>query len=59
VWNLDGTTGGLGTVALTNYGSYTSPLPVGMDDSPGYRRAAHRQLRDEADGHALDGPAVS
>ena len=36
VWNLDGTTGGLGKVALTNYGSYTSPLRVAQNDSPGY-----------------------
>ncbi|MFD0542257.1 NPCBM/NEW2 domain-containing protein [Streptomyces mexicanus] len=36
VWNLDGTTGGLGKVSLTDYGSYTSPLRVGRNDSPGY-----------------------
>jgi hypothetical protein len=36
VWNLDGSTGGLGTVSLVDYGSYTSPLQVGMVDSPGY-----------------------
>ncbi len=36
VWNLDGTTGGLGTVALTNYGSYTSSLRVAQNTSPGY-----------------------
>jgi beta-galactosidase GanA len=36
VWNLDGSTGGLGTVSLTNYGSYTSPLAVGQNDSPAY-----------------------
>ena len=36
VWNLDGSTGGLGTVALTDYGSYASSLKVPMDDSPGY-----------------------
>lgn len=36
VWNLDGSTGGLGTVALTNYGSYASSLKVGMVNSPGY-----------------------
>ncbi len=28
VWNLDGSTGGLGSVALTNYGSYASSLAV-------------------------------
>jgi beta-galactosidase GanA len=36
VWNLDGSTGGLGTVALTNYGSFASSLKVGMLDSPRY-----------------------
>ena len=41
VWNLDGTTGGLGTVTLTNYGSFTSPLQVGMNDSPGYDAAKY------------------
>ncbi|MFD2415076.1 beta-galactosidase [Amycolatopsis pigmentata] len=36
VWNLDGSTGGLGKVALTNYGSYASPLTVRQNYSPGY-----------------------
>jgi beta-galactosidase GanA len=36
VWNLDGSTGGLGAVSLTNYGSYRSPLRVGAVASPGY-----------------------
>ncbi|MDT4912843.1 MAG: hypothetical protein QOC66_1971 [Pseudonocardiales bacterium] len=36
VWNLDGSTGGLGQVSLTNYGSYASSLTVGQDNSPGY-----------------------
>jgi hypothetical protein len=36
VWNTDNTTGGLGTVELTNYGSYTSPLEVNQNRSPGY-----------------------
>ncbi|MEC3998244.1 beta-galactosidase [Actinacidiphila sp. DG2A-62] len=34
VWNLDGSTGGLGTVALTNYGSYASSLTVAQNTSP-------------------------
>ena len=38
VWNLDATTGGLGTVSLTNYGSWASSLRVGNVNSPGYRR---------------------
>ena len=36
VWNLDGSTGGLGTVSLTNYGSYASSLQVAQNDSPRY-----------------------
>jgi beta-galactosidase GanA len=36
VWNLDGSTGGLGKVALTNYGSHATSLKVGMVNSPGY-----------------------
>ncbi|HVV17920.1 MAG TPA: beta-galactosidase [Pseudonocardiaceae bacterium] len=36
VWNLDGSTGGLGKVSLTDYGSYASSLKVGMVYSPGY-----------------------
>jgi len=36
VWNLDGSTGGLGQVSLTNYGSYASPLTVRQNYSPGY-----------------------
>jgi hypothetical protein len=36
VWNLDGSTGGLGTVSLTNYGSYASSLRVSQNDSPAY-----------------------
>ncbi|HZP54807.1 NPCBM/NEW2 domain-containing protein, partial [Actinocrinis sp.] len=41
VWNLDGSTGGLGTVALTNYGSYASSLDVRPVYSPGYDRAKY------------------
>ncbi|MFG1646581.1 beta-galactosidase [Amycolatopsis sp. NPDC049252] len=36
VWNLDGSTGGLGSVAWTNYGSHRSPLVVRQNASPGY-----------------------
>ncbi|WP_328461734.1 beta-galactosidase [Streptomyces sp. NBC_00448] len=36
VWNLDGSTGGLGKVQLTDYGSYASALKVAQNDSPGY-----------------------
>jgi Beta-galactosidase jelly roll domain len=43
VWNLDSSTGGLGQVSLTNYGSYASSLTVGPVFSPGYQsvRGAH------------------
>ncbi|MCI3244231.1 beta-galactosidase [Streptomyces spinosisporus] len=36
MWNLDGSTGGLGKVSLTNYGSYASSLRVAQNDSPRY-----------------------
>ena len=39
VWNLDGSTGGLGAVALTNYGSFTSSLRVSQNESPRYDAA--------------------
>jgi beta-galactosidase GanA len=38
VWNLDGSTGGLGKVSLTDYGSYASSLRVAQNDSPRYDR---------------------
>ncbi|MFI0165851.1 beta-galactosidase [Streptomyces sp. NPDC017095] len=41
VWNLDGSTGGLGKVSLTNYGSYASPLRVAQNRSPGYDRRTY------------------
>lgn len=36
VWNLDGSTGGLGKVSLVDYGSYASSLRVAQNDSPRY-----------------------
>ncbi|MEU9480205.1 beta-galactosidase [Streptomyces sp. NPDC048191] len=36
VWNLDGSTGGLGRVSLTDYGSHASSLRVAQNDSPRY-----------------------
>ena len=45
VWNLDGSTGGLGKVSLTNYGSYTSPLRVAQNDSPRYDRRKYEMAR--------------
>jgi beta-galactosidase GanA len=41
VWNLDGTTGGLGKVSLVDYGSYASSLTVAQNDSPAYSRARY------------------
>ncbi|MDT4905015.1 MAG: hypothetical protein QOH52_3031 [Pseudonocardiales bacterium] len=41
VWNLDGSTGGLGSVSLTNYGSYASSLQVAQNDSPSYNQAQY------------------
>ena len=41
VWNLDGSTGGLGKVSLTDYGSYASSLTVAQNHSPGYDRARY------------------
>ncbi|MFF4935379.1 beta-galactosidase [Streptomyces griseofuscus] len=41
VWNLDGSTGGLGKVALTDYGSYASSLTVAQNNSPRYDKAQY------------------
>ncbi|SDO68765.1 beta-galactosidase [Actinacidiphila guanduensis] len=41
VWNLDGSTGGLGKVELTNYGSWASSLTVPQNTSPRYDRATY------------------
>ena len=41
VWNLDGTTGGLGTVALTNYGSFSSSLTVTQNPGTSYVPATY------------------
>ncbi|MCO5974067.1 beta-galactosidase [Actinoallomurus soli] len=42
VWNLDGSTGGLGTVTLTKYGSHASPLTVVQNNSPGYNGGTYK-----------------
>ena len=41
VWNLDGSTGGLGQVALTSYGSYTSSLQVTQNQTSDYDAATY------------------
>ncbi|MEV6796218.1 beta-galactosidase [Streptomyces sp. NPDC051320] len=56
VWNLDGSTGGLGKVSLTNYGSYSSSLRVAQNDSPGYRRATYAMPKRPGVDVALDVP---
>ena len=48
VWNLDGTTGGLGKVALTDYGGYAWSLRVAQNDSPRYD--AHKYAMPERPG---------
>ena len=52
VWNLDGSTGGLGKVSLTNYGSYASPLTVAQNDSPRYD--PHNYAMAKPPGTAID-----
>ncbi|MEV8565142.1 beta-galactosidase [Streptomyces sp. NPDC051322] len=56
VWNLDGSTGGLGKVSLTNYGSYSSSLRVAQNDSPGYRSATYAMPKRPGADVALDVP---
>lgn len=38
-WGLDNTSGGLGKIDLIAYGSYASPLTVGLVNSPGFTPA--------------------
>ncbi|WP_073498487.1 beta-galactosidase [Actinacidiphila paucisporea] len=56
VWNLDGSTGGLGKVALTNYGSYASSLHVAQNASPRYDGAAYAMPAAPGVGVTLDVP---
>jgi beta-galactosidase GanA len=56
VWNLDGSTGGLGKVALTDYGSYASSLRVPLDDSPRYDPATYAMPAAPASSVALRVP---
>ena len=56
VWNLDGSTGGLGTVSLTGYGSYASSLRVGPVAAPGYDPARYAMPRPPAVRVRLDAP---
>ena len=56
VWNLDGSTGGLGTVALTNYGSFASSLRVAQNNSPGYRAGKYAMAKPPGTTVSLDVP---
>ncbi|MDS0139563.1 MULTISPECIES: beta-galactosidase [unclassified Amycolatopsis] len=56
VWNLDGSTGGLGTIAWTNYGSYRSPLTVRQNASPGYDPARYAMPPAPTAGVSLTAP---
>jgi hypothetical protein len=56
VWNLDGSTGGLGTVALTDYGSYASSLAVRQNAAPGYDPRAYAMPAAPAASVALHTP---
>ncbi|MGV9561436.1 beta-galactosidase [Streptomyces sp. NPDC003480] len=56
VWNLDGSTGGLGKVTLTNYGSYASSLSVAQNDSPRYNRRAYAMPKHPGADVTLDVP---
>jgi beta-galactosidase GanA len=56
VWNLDGSTGGLGKVSLTNYGSYSSSLRVAQNESPGYNHQTYAMPARPGADVALDVP---
>jgi hypothetical protein len=58
VWNLDGSTGGLGTVALTNYGSYASSLTVAPNTGSEYDRALYAMPASAMSAVSLQVPAV-
>ncbi|MEU6285424.1 beta galactosidase jelly roll domain-containing protein, partial [Streptomyces sp. NPDC047028] len=56
VWNLDGSTGGLGKVSLTDYGSYASSLQVAQNDSPRYDRTRYAMPKRPGTDITLDVP---
>ncbi|WP_370962954.1 beta-galactosidase [Amycolatopsis sp. cg9] len=56
VWNLDGSTGGLGKIAWTNYGSHRSPLTVRPNASPGYDPARYAMPPAPTAGVSLTAP---
>ncbi|NBH04777.1 beta-galactosidase, partial [Amycolatopsis sp. SID8362] len=56
VWNLDGSSGGLGKIAWTNYGSHRSPLTVRQNASPGYDPARYAMPPAPTAGVSLTAP---
>ncbi|WP_377268237.1 beta galactosidase jelly roll domain-containing protein [Peterkaempfera sp. SMS 1(5)a] len=56
VWNLDGSTGGLGKVSLTDYGSYASSLRVAQNDSPRYDARTYAMPKRPGTAVTLDVP---
>ncbi|MER6738403.1 beta-galactosidase [Streptomyces puniciscabiei] len=56
VWNLDGSTGGLGKVSLTDSGSYASSLRVAQNDSPRYDHKKYAMPERPGADVALDVP---
>ena len=59
MWNLDGSTGGLGKVSLTNYGSYASSLRVAQNDQPALRPREVRDARSAGHARHLNVPGPS
>lgn len=58
VWNLDGATGGLGKVELTNYGSYASSLHVAPNAGPRYDPKAYAMPKAPGAHLSLDVPGT-
>ncbi|MET3804067.1 beta-galactosidase GanA [Nakamurella sp. UYEF19] len=58
VWNLDGSSGGLGTVALTNYGTYTSSLTVAQNVATRYVRSVYAMPTAPTSSVALQVPST-
>nr|WP_190177197.1 beta-galactosidase [Streptomyces naganishii] len=59
VWNLDGGTGGLGRVSLTDYGSYASSLRVAQNRSPGYDREKYAMPKRPGADVTLNAPGTA
>ncbi|MEU9385716.1 beta-galactosidase, partial [Streptomyces sp. NPDC048279] len=59
VWNLDGSTGGLGKVSLTDYGSYASSLRVAQNDAPRYDARTYAMPKRPGADVTLDVPGTA